>query len=361
VWPLEPHTEAKHRIVRGYLEAWYPIMASREKVVGFIDGFAGPGVYQGGEPGSPIIALETLLDHREFSTWTSEFKFLFIEEDATRAQILDGEVKKLEAARGGFPKNVSWGVEQGEFIDFARGFNSNLTQGKRLVPALALVDPFGFSGVPMADIAQLLQWSKTELIFNFMFDSLNRWATSKTNALNALDDLFGCADYRQAPSAGQARKDFLRDLYDRQLRQVGGFAHVRHFEMVTTRGRTGNYLFFGTRHEKGLSVMKQAMWKVDPQRGSRFAVGNTSGQGAFAFATKPDLRPLRAQIEAKFSGQTTTIEQVERFVCVDTDYLEKSHLKRGTLVPMEKAGEIVKVDGRTKAGSFPKKCKITFA
>jgi hypothetical protein len=32
----------------------------------FIDGFAGPGRYSGGEPGSPVIALQVLLAHPYF-------------------------------------------------------------------------------------------------------------------------------------------------------------------------------------------------------------------------------------------------------------------------------------------------------
>ena len=33
----------------------------------YIDGFAGPGEYEGGEPGSPIIALETAAWSRKWS------------------------------------------------------------------------------------------------------------------------------------------------------------------------------------------------------------------------------------------------------------------------------------------------------
>ena len=58
VWPLEPHTKAKHEILRRYLGAWFPILTSggwNRRVI-FLDGFAGPGRYSACEPGSPIIA-----------------------------------------------------------------------------------------------------------------------------------------------------------------------------------------------------------------------------------------------------------------------------------------------------------------
>jgi three-Cys-motif partner protein len=63
-WPIEDHTSAKHELLRRYLGAWFPILVSRGFVrrVLFLDGFAGPGIYRGGEPGSPIIAMSIPLE-----------------------------------------------------------------------------------------------------------------------------------------------------------------------------------------------------------------------------------------------------------------------------------------------------------
>ena len=57
IWTLDPHTRAKHLILQRYLHAWIPIIALGRGRAVFIDGFAGPGVYAGGEEGSPIIAM----------------------------------------------------------------------------------------------------------------------------------------------------------------------------------------------------------------------------------------------------------------------------------------------------------------
>jgi three-Cys-motif partner protein len=63
VWPLEPHSFGKHIVLRRYLKAWLPILGTTQGRIVFIDGFAGPGEYTGGEQGSPIIALEALGAH----------------------------------------------------------------------------------------------------------------------------------------------------------------------------------------------------------------------------------------------------------------------------------------------------------
>jgi three-Cys-motif partner protein len=59
IWEIDPHTQAKHEILRRYLGAWFPILLSkRHNRVVYIDGFSGPGRYKNGELGSPIIALQ---------------------------------------------------------------------------------------------------------------------------------------------------------------------------------------------------------------------------------------------------------------------------------------------------------------
>jgi len=63
VWDLEPHTEAKHEILKRYLQAWFPIMSKWNGRILYIDGFAGPGEYSNGDPGSPLIAINTAIEH----------------------------------------------------------------------------------------------------------------------------------------------------------------------------------------------------------------------------------------------------------------------------------------------------------
>src|SRR5258708_20466647 len=85
-WPLDPHTQGKHEVLRHYLGAWFPILGSRPGRIVFIDGFAGPGEYTGGEKGSPLIALEVLRQHR--AKLKAKVTFFFIEKDTKRADHL---------------------------------------------------------------------------------------------------------------------------------------------------------------------------------------------------------------------------------------------------------------------------------
>ena len=56
LWPLEPQTLGKHLVLRNYLNGWFPILGRWNDRLLFVDGFAGPGEYDGGEKGSPCCA-----------------------------------------------------------------------------------------------------------------------------------------------------------------------------------------------------------------------------------------------------------------------------------------------------------------
>ena len=56
IWELKPHSLGKHLVLKEYLKAWLPILGQTQGRILFLDGFAGPGEYKGGEQGSPVIA-----------------------------------------------------------------------------------------------------------------------------------------------------------------------------------------------------------------------------------------------------------------------------------------------------------------
>lgn len=95
VWPADPHTLAKLRILEKYLQAWMPILSrSTKRVVSpfqqvlYVDGFAGPGVYSKGERGSPVVALEAALHHS--GPFPVPIRMIFIEKVEARYQHLLG-------------------------------------------------------------------------------------------------------------------------------------------------------------------------------------------------------------------------------------------------------------------------------
>lgn len=354
VWDLTPHTRAKHELLVRYLGAWFAILGRYNGRVVFLDGFAGPGVYSEGEPGSPTLALRTLLEHRYEGLQTCEFLFLFNEQDPKRFESLKREIEKLKG--DGWPPHVKVSFSNKSFLTVAEELLDYLGTDKQLAPTFAFLDPFGYKDVPIDLIARLMAYSKCELFVYFDFNSVNRFATAGV-VDEHFEALFGTDEFKEAPPAKDpTRKTFLHDLYQRQLHEVCSFRYVQSFEMVNEGGRTGHYLFFCTRNLRGIEKMKEAMWKVAPGGDYRFS-DLLDGQ-SILFENDQDTAPLQAALTARFKGQTVLIDEVENFTIVHTPYA-KSHVKRKTLAPMQREG-LISSPNQNKANTYPAGTFITF-
>ena len=351
VWDLEPHTRAKHEILRRYLQAWIPILTQgRFPEIMYVDGCAGPGRYSKGEDGSPIIALRVALQLPAHIK--ARIRYVFIEETRDRADMLSEIVASLS-----LPDNCQielYGDESFEAV-FGRILDSYNNSGQPLPPTFAFIDPFGYSDSPLSIIRRILGHASCEVFINFMYEEINRFL-SLLNQEGNFDALFGTDEWREGRQLADSRirKRFLHDLYYRQLRVGAGAKYVRSFEMRNNRDRVDYYLFYATNSILGLSRMKDAMWKVDE-----------SGEFSFSDATdikqlvllenEPNFDLLRRQLLANFAGRAASVGEIEEYVLAETAF-RNSHYKR-VLKSLETATppmiEVVDPPPRRRRGTYP--------
>lgn len=363
IWEIEDHTRAKHKLLRHYLEAWFPILAqSRNQRVIFLDGFAGPGIYAGEEPGSPIIALETLTQHTAFPRLRqTEFIFIFAEEDTGYFSTLKSEIEKVwNKLPNGKPENITVKLFNNSFEEAVKYILSRLNKENQLAPTFAFIDPFGWSGIPMKLIGKLVSSDKCEVLINFMFNFVTRFVGGDQPKISiSYSKLFGTEGdkHKEAGTlSGVERKEFLLNLYKDRLKEICRFKYVRHFELLYSgQNRTAYFLIHGTRHIKGLECIKDAMWEIDPASGICFT-GHTGDQQVL-FQPQPDYQSLRKALLSQFSGETKTIRQVEKYVIIETDY-KKSHV-RPALRQLEDEEKIV-CTNRSNRKTYPPGTQICF-
>jgi len=73
---------------------------------------------------------------------------------------------------GGYPAHIKVHVLETTFTDSARNIVTQLrAEKKKLAPTFALIDPFGYSGLPMDAIADLFEAQRSEVFVNFMVGS----------------------------------------------------------------------------------------------------------------------------------------------------------------------------------------------
>jgi three-Cys-motif partner protein len=350
-WPIEPHTKAKHQILEEYLKGWFPILLRWQDRVIYVDGFAGPGIYSGGEEGSPIIALRTALTHR-FAERFGEIVFLFIEKRKERADMLR---KVINKRFGTLPRNIVCDVQSSEFqLTLEEGLSDLERKGAQLAPTFAFLDPFGFSGFPMSVLKCLFTYAKSETLITFMVGFVNRFASEQPETVTGL---FGTDEWRHIPNSPDRERLWI-DLYEAQLK-VSGAKYVRSFQMIGESNQTIYYLVYATKNPKGMDVMKNAMWKVDRRGTYRFSDITDPGQNYLLdFSQEKVWVPSAAnEVYARFRGETASCQEIDDFVTVDTRY----PFRKSILQHLEETRRIAQVTGRMRANSFPDGCTITFS
>ncbi len=298
--------------------------------IGYVDGFAGPGRYSKGEDGSPIIALKAALEQR--SRDKGRVSFLFIEERTDRAEMLKQVLDHIET-----PANFRVRVAGGTT------FESEVTslldireKAGRVPPMFALIDPFGWSGVPFELVHRLLSHRSCEVLVTFMYEEINRFLSLSAQVEN-FNGFFGTDAWEQVSSMTDPleRNRMLHGIYLRQLRESAGARFVRSFEMRNDRDLTDYYLFYASNNLLGLKKMKESMWRVDQSGEFRFSDATDPNQ-LVLFGREPQFDVLRQQVVHQFSGQETTVREIEEFVLVETAFRE-THYKTQVLRPLETA------------------------
>jgi len=356
LWELDPHTSAKHEILRRYLAAWFPILGTYHSRIVYIDGFSGPGRYKNGEPGSPMIALDVAVNHRKSTT--GEIVLWFIEERDDRLAHL-----KQELAAVRVPAHFKVIADSGRFHEkFGSVLGSIEADKNALAPTFAFIDPFGFSGIPFSLIERLLGHKRCEAFITFMVDAVNRFLEHpEDKVVQHIAEAFGGDEAVKIAKGGGDRIAKLRELYQSKLSSAAKY--VRYFEMRDRQDRTQYYLFFATNHELGHLKMKEAMWKVDPDGDFRFSDGTNPNQMVL-FEADP-TKVLAAQVRDEFRAKgTVTGFQVRIFVENKTAYLKK-HMT-ASLKQEEESGRLKveehKTDGKKRrANSYPDEARLTWA
>ncbi|AXT41733.1 three-Cys-motif partner protein TcmP [Phaeobacter inhibens] len=185
---LEEHSRKKHKVLAEYFRRYLlerckaPI--HRHFRLAVVDGFAGAGVYDGGEEGSPLIFLSTLIDTvaeinvtRAAQNMPSvEVHCLFLMNDANRdaVELLKTNIAPLiyQAQQPGTGIELQIQFECGEFEAMLPTFQAAI-EAKKCRNIIYNLDQCGYSQVERDTITRLLASEKSvELFYTYSIQSL---------------------------------------------------------------------------------------------------------------------------------------------------------------------------------------------
>ncbi len=249
----------KTEIVHEYFWIWSNIIGKHlgkrgDYKIGYVDLFAGPGRYrQSNTKSTPLVILETAIQHPEFSrTLATFFNDLEKENYASLrneiADLQDVEVLRFEPVVENFEVDdgiVSWLKAK---IDF---------------PSLYFLDPCGYKGLSLRLVQHTLSGWGNDCIFFFNYNRINQHLQNPVMARN-MSEFFGAgrAAKLRADLEGKGKVD-RQDLIIQSLRealaQMGGAYTMEYCFTKNDGNRTSHFLIFTSKHPAGFNKMKEVM------------------------------------------------------------------------------------------------------
>jgi len=355
IWEAKSHTLAKHQILKAYLNVWMLIMSRQSQRLGisdtrllFVDGFAGPGFYIGGQDGSPILALKLVLSNSY--QFNIPVQFLFIEENKARYDLLCKEIEKYESQLAKSPRIKSHLEIHGDCEIVLNNYLDDLTKsGQKLGPAIFFLDQCGFSDVSMNLVGKIMSHPLCEVFSYLNWDHMNRFLQDESK-WSSITRTFGSEDWKNVFNVEQNQKaGFILEKYKCALKERANSKFVWNFAMCDENDKLLYWLFFCTNNLRGLEEMKRAMWQVDQTGGFRFSDSDNPYQLSLFQNCTEEI--LADEISARLSGQTLTAEKIKEFVLTATPaYNFKKTLK---ILEDSNRLEVISAPQKRRRGTFP--------
>lgn len=241
---LKEWSVRKLGIIKKYTDGFSKILGSRYKEIYYVDGFAGRGVYDNGEKGSPVLAAEASQAFQQ-SNKPFTLRCINVEKDQDNFLNLSTETKRF----GSLVKNF-----EGSFDDNIDTILSQISGN----PAVFFIDDFGVKGTDWESVEKVIaRKDSTDIWIRFDHRTVRRLsgfyyseAKEADSKLNTLQNLFGISDkdYLQARLDGgtpEKRIDNAVALYIEQLEKTfGKKGFAASYPIISMDGQNKYHLIF---------------------------------------------------------------------------------------------------------------------
>jgi three-Cys-motif partner protein len=346
-WIYTEHARAKHAIQHTYLGAWLAILGTRFSPLILFDGFAGRGRYEGGEDGSPLLFFKRATEAVDRGR-PKRVQIRCIELDQQNYADLQAAIAGLEHP------GVSINARHGEFSKQALASVARLRERRHIPPVFWTADPYGFRGVPLTTIRELMLLPRSEVLITFMVRDMRRFLGEPNHAA-PLSEFFGGDAWQQCLDHDKAedRERCLLLTYSKLIREgIARFATpFRVFE--DERRQTLYYLVHLTNEPLGMRKMKEAMVKQSRDMTFWPVTVRPPEQLELDIAEQEPFPSLQRHLADAYRGRPMTFEDL-----LNTDYPEGLWLEpdyRAAVLDMAKRNEVeIRRKRSTPSGRAPR-------
>jgi three-Cys-motif partner protein len=384
---IGPHSLAKHRILRRYIERYIEIVtatSSQEQLnITFVDGYAGGGRYASGREtvaGSPLIfleavaAAETKLKAARSKGFRINATYIFVDQNPAHIEFLRAEIQSSPFSSELDRSILTWTADFNQRVDdIVRAVRARSPRAGR---AVFLLDQYGWSQVAFRSIRTILdQLPKAEIFLTFSVDALINYLSDRSLDMRA----FGEIDIDQ----GMVR-DLIQIKQDEQvgyriLIQNGLYGHVQSatgapfyspFFIKSPEAHRSYWFIHLSKHREARNEIGMIHWNennttIHHGGAGLHALGFTPGASIEQMAMEYLFdEPAKAMSRTKLmdqlprliydaadSSEPPSLEQIFELRCNDTPVVRE--LLEEVLISLRKEGELSLVDeaGRAKPRS----------
>lgn len=252
----------KHFFLATYIERLTFKITSRCDEFVYIDGFSGPWKSDADDFEDTSFGIALLALRQAKATW-KRIRNRDVRMTALLVEKSPAAYARLDTVKAKFP-DIDIRTFKGDFVELIPALIA-------AIPANAftfiLIDPKGYA-IDMKAVAPLLARPRTEAVFNFMFDFINRASDHPDPLVTAhLDRLMPDSGWRERLAAtvreGETatrparRKRELVDAFSDTLRRIGAYPYVLETPVYfPLADRTFYSLIYATRSAIGLEVFR---------------------------------------------------------------------------------------------------------
>jgi len=370
---IRPHSLAKHRVLRAYLERYVSVLTANPRQeqlrLTLIDGFAGGGRYldcrtKEERPGSPLIMLEAM-DHAAEGAQRARSKpfhldvqYIFVEKDAEALDYL-----RRVLADSKYAPLVGDRIQliQGEFTAQVPAITEFVRKRGRADRAIFVLDQFGYSAVPLPTLRNILATlDNAEVILTFATDSLIDYLSENELTQQILEKV-GISLPSKTIVTAKEERDWRRTIQfalHREIPEQTGAKFYTPFFIRSTDAHRDFWLIHLSGHFRARDVMVGLHWKES----TSFAHYGRSGLRMLGYDQQHDAEWTRQQMLPGFyfddtalaSSQEDLLEQLperifnigegvvfsELFAALTNECPVTAEIMKGVLADLAKEGVI---------------------
>lgn len=298
-------TQAKHDLLRAYLEPFAFKVLQVYGSLDFVDGFAGPwksrdeAGFRDTSFGIAVDVLDGVMRRLTEMDRPVRIRCVFNELDPAAFARLEGYVVEAQLRHPGLELHAL----QGEFAANALRIDELCRHAFRLV----YVDPTGWTGYPRDALRQVVpRGRRAEVMINFMSAFARRFLVSPADRRERwLDEMLG--PERAARLRGQqAAEETIRRAVAGVLREELGLSYVCETPIAASDARSVHFwMLYGTRSAAGVEVLRdaevRALTRHETARDARRAGDQASlmelpAAGPYSAMREEHLRTLQGQL-----------------------------------------------------------------